>query len=83
MTDQGPGISPGGLPNIFDPFYSTEDVMKHTSGSIGQMKHGMGLGLAVVRHFTEMHGGRASVTTSDQGSTFTITLPIHRTAPAQ
>jgi len=76
VTDQGPGISPSDLPNIFTPFYSTEDVLKHTSGSIGKMKHGMGLGLTVVKHFTEMHGGTVTVTTDGSGSTFTITLPL-------
>ena len=77
VTDEGPGISPRDLANIFTPFYSTEDVMKHTSGSIGKMKHGMGLGLTVVKHFTEMHGGTVEVTsTGEGGNTFTVTLPI-------
>jgi PAS domain S-box-containing protein len=76
VADQGPGISTGDLPNIFTPFYCTEDVMKHSSGSIGKMKHGMGLGLAVVKHFTEMHGGTITVSTSENGSTFTVRLPL-------
>ena len=76
VIDTGPGISRMDLPNIFNPFYSTGDVMKHTSGSIGETKHGMGLGLAVVKHFTEMHGGAVDVETGSHGSTFTVTLPI-------
>ena len=76
VTDQGPGISSRDLSHIFTPFYSTDDVMKHSSGSIGKMKHGMGLGLTVVKHFTEMHGGAVDVTTSEAGSAFTITLPL-------
>ena len=80
IADQGPGIPPGDLPNIFTPFYSIDDVMKHSSGSIGKTKHGMGLGLAVVKHFTEMHGGSVSVATGEQGSTFTLVLPIDRPA---
>ncbi len=76
VTDQGPGIAPEDLPHIFTPFYSIEDVMKHSSGSIGKMKHGMGLGLAVVKHFTEMHGGRVESHSTPEGSTFTIVIPI-------
>ncbi|MHC4984923.1 MAG: GAF domain-containing protein [Planctomycetota bacterium] len=76
VTDEGPGISERDMANIFAPFYSTDDVMKHSSGSIGKMKHGMGLGLTVVKHFTEMHGGTVEVTTGEGGSTFTVTLPV-------
>jgi len=76
VTDQGPGIAPEDLPHIFTPFYSIEDVMKHSSGSIGKMKHGMGLGLAVVKHFMEMHGGRVEAKSTPDGSTFTIHIPI-------
>lgn len=83
VTDAGAGISRMDLPNIFNPFYSTGDVMKHTSGSIGETKHGMGLGLAVVKHFTEMHGGAVDVATSPHGSTFTVTLPIRPPARSE
>jgi len=76
IADEGPGISQTDLPNIFNPFYSTDDVMKHTSGSIGEMKHGMGLGLAVVKHFVDMHHGSVDVATSAKGSTFTVMLPV-------
>jgi signal transduction histidine kinase len=76
VIDQGPGIPEADIENIFNPFYSTADVMKHSSGSIGQTKHGMGLGLAVVKHFVELHGGTVSVKSSPHGSEFTITLPI-------
>lgn len=75
IEDQGPGIAPEDLPHVFDPFYSTRDVMKHSSGDIGYQKRGMGLGLAIVRHFVEMHGGTVHVTTSDEGSIFTVTIP--------
>jgi len=36
----------------------------------------MGLGLAVVKHFVEMHGGQVDVETGPEGSTFTIKIPI-------
>jgi len=77
IEDQGPGIAPEDLPHVFDPFYSTRDVMKHSSGDIGgYQKRGMGLGLAIVRHFVEMHGGTVHVTTSAEGSVFTVTIPV-------
>lgn len=75
IQDQGPGISEGDLPHIFDPFYSTSDVFKHSSGDIGYQKRGMGLGLAIVRHFVELHGGTIHVSTCRTGSVFTVTIP--------
>ena len=76
IEDQGPGIEEEDLPHVFDPFYSTRDVMKHSSGDTGYQKRGMGLGLAIVRHFVEMHNGTVNVTTSPEGSVFTVTVPI-------
>ncbi len=76
IEDQGPGIAAEDLPHVFDPFYSTKDVMKHSSGDVGYQKRGMGLGLAIVRHFVELHGGSVHVTTSDKGSAFTVTIPV-------
>ena len=76
VIDQGPGISAEDVANIFNPFFSTGDVMKHSSGAIGYQKRGMGLGLAVVKHFAEMHNGTVSVDTGALGSTFTVHLPI-------
>jgi signal transduction histidine kinase len=76
IEDQGPGISPEDLPHVFDPFYSTRDVMKHSTGNVGYQKRGIGLGLAIVRHFVKMHGGDVHVSSSSEGSVFTVTIPI-------
>ncbi len=76
VQDQGPGIPESDMPHIFEPFYSGGDVMKHSSGRVGYEKRGMGLGLAIVRHFVELHGGTVSVTSTPHGSTFTVTLPM-------
>ncbi len=76
IEDQGPGIADEDLPHVFDPFYSTRDVMKHSSGQTGYQKRGMGLGLAIVRHFAELHGGAVHVSTSDKGSVFTVSIPL-------
>jgi len=76
VADQGPGIAEEDLPHVFDPFYSTRDVMKHSSGDVGYQKRGMGLGLAIVRHFVELHGGSVHVNSSQAGSVFAVTIPI-------
>jgi len=76
VQDQGPGISREELPHIYDPFYSGKNVMQHSSGEVAYGKRGMGLGLAIVKHFTEMHGGSVRVSTGENGSTFTVSIPV-------
>jgi PAS domain S-box-containing protein len=70
VTDTGRGIAPDILPYIFEPFRQAE-------GAHRRVHTGLGLGLAIVRHLVELHGGSVSVASPgpDQGSTFTITLP--------
>ena len=75
ISDQGPGVPEGELPHIFEPFFSGGDVMMHSSGRSGYEKRGIGLGLAIVHHFAEMHGGAVNVATGPEGSTFTVTVP--------
>ena len=81
VVDQGPGIPEADLPHLFQPFFSTGDVMKHSSGASGYQKRGMGLGLAIVKHFTRLHGGDIHVATGPKGSTFTVTIPIEPPQP--
>lgn len=76
VQDQGTGIPPRDIPHMFEPFFSGRDVLQHSSGDIGYQKRGMGLGLAVVRHFVNLHGGGVTFTTGTSGTTFTIHLPI-------
>ena len=70
MTDNGRGISPEDLPNIFRPFYTTKG-------------DGTGLGLSLARRIVEDHDGRIDVTsTVGKGTTFAVMLPLERlTAP--
>lgn len=68
VTDTGPGISPGDLERIFEPFY-TKKVMGRS---------GTGLGLAVVWNVVQDHQGYIDVTTGDDGTTFDLYLPITR-----
>ncbi|MBO3457678.1 MAG: response regulator [Aetokthonos hydrillicola CCALA 1050] len=71
VTDTGKGISSDFLPHIFESFRQ-EDV------SITRKYGGLGLGLAIVRHITEAHGGTVAVDSPgvNQGATFTVTLPL-------
>jgi signal transduction histidine kinase/CheY-like chemotaxis protein len=75
VSDTGEGISPAFLPFVFDRFSQAD-------GSQTRLHGGLGLGLAIVRHLVELHGGtvRAESPGPACGATFTITLPI---APAK
>ena len=66
VSDNGMGIEAGDIPYIFDHFYQASN-----SGS------GTGIGLALVKAFTELHHGQANVTSEKgKGSVFSITLPL-------
>jgi CheY-like chemotaxis protein len=76
VEDTGKGIDPEFLPYVFDRF-------KQADGSTTRRHGGLGLGLAIVRHIVELHGGRVGVTSEgvDLGSTFTLSLPVRATVP--
>lgn len=71
VIDTGKGISPEFLPYVFDRFRQAENVTTRTTG-------GLGLGLAIVRSLTELHGGTVQVESpgEGQGSTFIVELPL-------
>ncbi len=81
VSDQGPGIPDDELRHVFKPFFTGKDVMQHSTGWSGYQKRGIGLGLAVVKHFVELHHGSIRVQTGETGTTFTVTLPTDQ-APA-
>ena len=70
VADNGAGIAPEFLPYVFDRF-------RQADGSSTRKHGGLGLGLAIVRHIIEMHGGSVSVESrgKGQGTTFIIKLP--------
>jgi PAS domain S-box-containing protein len=71
VSDTGTGIPAGFLPHVFDRFRQADQKTTRQHG-------GMGLGLAIVRHLVELHGGtvRAESAGEGQGSTFTVLLPV-------
>jgi signal transduction histidine kinase len=71
VTDDGIGIPPEFLPYVFDRF-------RQADGSSARTHGGLGLGLAIVRHIVEMHGGSVNVESEGKGlgTTFTIELPL-------
>lgn len=77
MSDSGAGIDPSFLPHIFNRF--SQEVRGETR------KHGgLGLGLAIVRHVVEAHGGtvRAESEGRGKGTTFTVLLPLSKISQA-
>jgi signal transduction histidine kinase len=81
VSDTGVGMDPASLSRVFDPFFTRFDVSRHSSGVFEFERRGLGLGLAVVKAFVEMHGGRVRVESRlNEGTTFTIELPGDRPA---
>ncbi len=70
VEDSGPGIDPGDLDHIFDPFYTT----KHESGE----REGTGLGLTIAHQIVQEHGGYLEVTSEvGRGTKFMVNLPVN------
>jgi PAS domain S-box-containing protein len=71
VSDTGAGISPEFLPHVFERFRQADQRTTRQHG-------GLGLGLAIVRHLVELHGGnvRADSAGEGTGATFTVTLPV-------
>jgi PAS domain S-box-containing protein len=70
VSDNGIGIAPEFLPYVFDRFRQADSGTTRAFG-------GLGLGLAIVRHLAELHGGTVTASSAGEGrgSTFTVTLP--------
>jgi signal transduction histidine kinase len=74
VADRGIGIPKAEQKRIFEKFYRVESSLVHTT-------KGSGLGLALVQHITEAHGGRVEIVSAPgEGSTFTLSLPLRSEA---
>ena len=71
ISDTGPGIAPDFLPHVFERFRQADGSTTRTHG-------GLGLGLAIVRHLVELHGGLIAVENGAvlSGAVFTVKLPM-------
>jgi len=77
VRDFGPGIPPEHLPRLTERFYRVDVADSRSQG-------GTGLGLALVKHVVNRHGGRLSIdSTPGAGAAFTMHLPLHRIDTAQ
>ncbi|WP_414755318.1 ATP-binding protein [Anabaena sp. CCY 9910] len=76
VSDTGKGISPDFIPYVFDYFRQADSATTRKFG-------GLGLGLAIVRHLVELHGGtiHAESPGEGMGATFTLKLPLLPTQP--
>jgi len=77
VTDNGPGIDAGFLPHLFERFRQADSSPTRTHG-------GLGLGLAIVRHLVEAHGGAVAAESGGKGkgAHFTVDLPLPPTGAA-
>ncbi len=71
VTDNGTGISPEFLPFVFDRFRQADQAITRQHG-------GLGLGLSIVKHLVELHGGTIAAHSEGvgKGATFIVTIPL-------
>ena len=71
VADSGVGIATQSLPHVFEAFWQAEQSTRRARG-------GLGLGLAIVRHLVELHGGDVEAASQghEHGATFTVRLPL-------
>jgi len=81
VEDRGVGLEPEALGHLFQPFFTQFDPSRHSSGDFGFCKRGLGLGLSIAKQFVEMHGGRITAeSVQEGGSRIIVRLPRSATA---
>src|SRR5205814_218157 len=77
VEDSGQGIPPEFLPYVFERFRQADSSSTRVHG-------GLGLGLAIVRHLVELHGGTVAADSAGEGrgARFTVRLPLRAVAGA-
>jgi signal transduction histidine kinase len=81
VEDSGPGMSQEAMGSLFEPFQPGDDVTHHSTALNDQSGFGLGLGLAIVRRFIDMHGGRVFIQKLPVGTRVRFILPIQRFEP--
>jgi two-component system OmpR family sensor kinase len=78
VADTGPGIAAAHLPRVFERFYRADGARSRAGlDDAARRPSGAGLGLAIVRHLVEAHGGTVSLTSEvGAGTTARLTLPL-------
>jgi signal transduction histidine kinase len=78
VKDTGIGIEPDFLPHVFDRFRQQDPASTRTHG-------GLGLGLSIVRHLVELHGGTVEAQSegANRGATFTVRIPVSPVTAAE
>ncbi|MBD8528526.1 MULTISPECIES: PAS domain-containing protein [unclassified Massilia] len=78
VTDSGIGIAPEAIGSVFEMFTQVRSSLDRAQG-------GLGIGLSLVRRLVELHGGRVHAFSAGRGrgSTFTVRLPLRRSAGSQ
>jgi hypothetical protein len=76
VSDTGVGIPQAALPHVFDRFWQADSSITRAQG-------GLGLGLAIVRHLVEVHGGTVQAESAGEGkgALFTVLMPMRAVAP--
>ncbi|HEX8755778.1 MAG TPA: ATP-binding protein [Steroidobacteraceae bacterium] len=76
VRDNGAGMAPSLLPQLFEPFVQSEETREHSRG-------GLGIGLAIVKRLVEMHGGSVEAASAGEGRGSTFTIHLWRLESAQ
>jgi len=77
VRDHGPGIAPEHLPRLTERFYRVDVADSRAQG-------GTGLGLALVKHILNRHGGRLTIeSVQGEGANFMAVLPLATSPPAK
>jgi signal transduction histidine kinase len=72
VADHGPGMAPGEMQQIFDPFYRGKTALENQI-------HGTGLGLSLTKRIIEAHRGTITVESEQgKGSEFIVRIPVRR-----
>jgi CheY-like chemotaxis protein/two-component sensor histidine kinase len=76
VQDNGAGIAPSLLPQLFEPFVQSEGTLEHSRG-------GLGIGLAIVKRLVEMHGGSVEAVSEGEGRGSSFAIHLWRMEPPQ